>query len=224
MIEARLTEIDLNEILLYLGAGGRDIPSEELARISKYADMTLEKARPRLVYRRVPVTGNRAGGLGLEGKDIWQLLDGAAEAVIFAATAGHDIDQLISRLQVQDMTGAVIADACASAVVENICNNFESDIRLEVEKEGLFLTERYSPGYGDFPLKTQKQLGEFLNCQRRIGLVVGDNCLMSPIKSVTAIMGITETKMPCVIHRCETCTSRDNCTLRNARLAGEKGR
>ena len=224
MIEARLTGPDINEILLYLGAGGKDIPPDESARIKRYEQMTEEAALPKIVYKRVPITGKKIEGLELTGNDIWELLDGASEAVVFAATVGHNVDQLISRLQVSDIAGAVIADACASAMVENICNNFESDMRAAVENEGLFLTERFSPGYGDLPLETQKQLGVFLNCQRRIGLVVSDNCLMSPIKSVTAIMGITQTKKPCRIQRCENCTSRENCLLRKARLQGEHGK
>lgn len=217
MIGARLENVDLNEILSYMGAGGKDIPSDELAKITRTAEQIRLAAQPRLVYRRVPITNGSIDGLELEGRDIWNLLDGADEAVVFAATLGHSVDMLISKLQVSDMAGAVIADACASASVENICDNFETDMRQCVESEGLYLTERYSPGYGDLPLETQKQLGIFLNCQRRIGLVVSDNCLMSPIKSVTAIMGITKQKKPCIIHRCETCTSRENCELRKSR-------
>lgn len=217
MIRARLSEPDYNEILAYLGAACKAIPEDEHERIGKCLDLVLKCTEPGLVYKRLPIEEGRVDGLELEGRDIRRLLDGASEAVVFAATAGHAVDQLISRLQVSDMADAVVCDACASAVIENICNNFEADMREQVQSEGLYLTERYSPGYGDLPLHTQRSIGEILNCQRRIGVIIADNYLMTPVKSVTAIMGVTHEKKPCVIHRCETCTSRDTCRLREAR-------
>ena len=189
MIGARLENVDLNEILSYMGAGGKDIPSDELAKITRNAEQIRLAAQPRLVYRRVPITNGSIDGLELEGRDIWNLLDGADEAVVFAATLGHSVDMLISKLQVSDMAGAVIADACASASVENICDNFETDMRQCVESEGLYLTERYSPGYGDLPLSFQREIFDFLNPGKNIGIVLSEKMIMSPSKSVTAIVG-----------------------------------
>jgi len=52
------------------------------------------------------------------------------------------------------------------------------------------LKPRFSPGYGDLPLETQREIFDVLDCSRRIGLMLNDSLLMSPTKSVTAFVGV----------------------------------
>jgi len=215
LLGARLTELNMQEIGAYLGYAGREIPEEELPRMRQCAEAVAGSARPSLVYRRVKLDRGSgridAGGLILPGDDICSFLEGCSEAVIFAATCGLAVDSLISVTQVKDMALAVIMDACASCAAENICDNFEEDMRRQLKTEGLFLTDRFSPGYGDLPLYVQKEIGIFLNAQRRIGLIVSDRYLMTPVKSVTAVMGISDGPVKLRKSKCETCSSAENC-------------
>ena len=55
---------------------------------------------------------------------------------------------------------------------------------------GKTLAARFSPGYGDLPLEFQREIFRALDVPRRIGVSLGSSCLMSPSKSVTAIVGI----------------------------------
>lgn len=75
-----------------------------------------------------------------------------------AATLGADVEQLLMHVQVSDMARALILDSCASAAVENLCDNLEADLRTQVEAEGCYLTDRFSPGYGDLPLPSRRLL------------------------------------------------------------------
>ncbi len=59
-----------------------------------------------------------------------------------------------------------------------------------VKDRSAYFRPRFSPGYGDLPLALQPDLLHFLNAQRWVGITVGKTLLMSPMKSVTAIMGI----------------------------------
>jgi 5-methyltetrahydrofolate--homocysteine methyltransferase len=52
---------------------------------------------------------------------------------------------------------------------------------------------RFSPGYGDWPLEEQKILFPVLDCAHTIGLTLTESCMMAPVKSVTAVIAITET-------------------------------
>jgi len=54
------------------------------------------------------------------------------------------------------------------------------------------LTSRFSPGYRDLPLTLQREIFTLLEPSRRIGLSLNASLLMSPSKSVTAIVGITK--------------------------------
>nr|MCR5785210.1 methionine synthase [Eubacterium sp.] len=84
----------------------------------------------------------------------------------------------------------------------------------KAESGGLYLTDRFSPGYGDLPLNTQNALCEALNTSRRIGLTVTKNHLLIPRKSVTAIMGISSVPVTLRKRGCETCSMFLDCDYR----------
>lgn len=226
-IQARLTELNENEILLYLGYRGQEYPPEVEVQIKCCEQEVLAAAAPRLVWRRLPADGACFSALALVGKDIRELLEGCGEAVLMAITLGQEIDRLLARSSVMNMADAVIMDACASTAVENVADNFEADLRREVEAEGLFLTDRFSPGYGDLPLSSQKQFCAVLDTQRKIGLSVSPSMLMIPGKSVTAVLGIAKTPKPLRKRGCESCSLFRDCAFRrdgkNCRGASKDG-
>ena len=88
----------------------------------------------------------------------------------------------------KSMADALILDACAGAAIENVCDNLCADIAAAVAP--MYLTDRFSPGYGDLPLAQQFELCRVLDVSRRIGVTLSDGGLMIPQKSVTAVMGI----------------------------------
>ena len=61
-----------------------------------------------------------------------------------------------------------------------------------IKKEKGVIRPRFSPGYGDLPIEIQKDIFRALDCPRRIGLTLNENLLMSPTKSVSAIIGIVK--------------------------------
>lgn len=213
-IQARLTELNENEILLYLGYRGQEYPAEVKAQVKRCEKAVLAAVNPRLIWRRIPVSGEFFSVLALEGKDIRELLSGCGEAVLMAVTLGPGVDRLLARSSVSNMADAVIMDACASTAIENVADNFEMDLRREAEAEGLYLTDRFSPGYGDLPLDTQKKLCAVLDTERRIGLSLSPSLLMIPGKSVTAILGISNTPKALRKRGCESCSLFRNCPYR----------
>lgn len=213
-IQARLTELNENEILLYLGYRGQAYPSEVEAQVKHCEREVLKAACPRLVWRRIPADGAFFSALSPEGKDIGELLSGCREAVLMAVTLGPGVDRLLAKNSVTNMADAVIMDACASTAVENAADNFEMDLRREVEAEGLYLTDRFSPGYGDLPLFTQRKLCAALDTERRIGLSLSPSFLMIPGKSVTAFLGISDTPKTLRRRGCETCSLFRDCAYR----------
>lgn len=213
-MQARLTELNENEILLYLGYRGQEYPAEVEAQIKRCEREVLAAADPRLIWRRLPVDGAHFSALSLGGEDIRELLDGCREAVLMAVTLGQGIDRLLTKNSISNMADAVIMDACASTAIENVADNFEMDLRRELERENLYLTDRFSPGYGDLPILVQKQFCAALDTQRKIGLSVSSSMLMIPGKSVTAVMGISETPKPLRKRGCESCSLFRTCMYR----------
>ena len=208
-MEARLTNIDSVEAARYLGVRGAADP-ELTERIEALAAVLMETARPRLVWRSLPITAEN--DYLIAGQDLRRLLDGCTEIVLFAATLGSEAELLIRRAQLRDMAEALILDACAGSAIENVCDNFCADLAVQVAPN--YLTDRYSPGYGDLPLEHQKVLFSALNVTRRIGVTLTESGLMLPQKSVTAILGVAPDPQPRRDDRCVACSMYDTCTHR----------
>ena len=82
---------------------------------------------------------------------------------------------------------AVMLQALGTERVESLCDIFCEDFGID---NSVVLKPRFSPGYGDLSLDTQKDIFSVLNCPKNIGVYLNDSLLMSPSKSVTAFAGI----------------------------------
>lgn len=127
-----------------------------------------------------------------ESKALARCLEGSDEIVMFAATIGLDIDRYIARYEKLSPVKALLMQAYGAERVEALCDAFCDEIKAEVLKENKTITPRFSPGYGDLPLETQKEFFRVLDCSRQIGISLGNTLLMTPSKSVTAIFGIKQ--------------------------------
>lgn len=125
----------------------------------------------------------------LEGKNIKKLLAPCNKCVVMAITVGFELDMKIAALGSSSPALSLLTDAAASSAVEDACDACCESIESEL---GVKLTPRFSPGYGDLPMNIQPALLILTNARRDLGLTVGSGCMLSPIKSVTAIAGIKE--------------------------------
>ena len=123
----------------------------------------------------------------VKSKDLAKNLRGAGRALIFACTVGIGIDRLIKKYSEISPARSLVFQALGAERVETYIEKFLKDIKRE---HGVALYSRFSPGYGDLSLKTQKDIFAFLNPQKAVGLTLNDSLLMSPSKSVTAIAGV----------------------------------
>ena len=112
----------------------------------------------------------------------------------------------------RDMAKAVLLDGCGSAWVEAGCDEAEGE--LSERLPGRFLTDRFSPGYGDLPLSLQPAICGALDTQRILGLYVTDSCLLNPGKSVTAIVGVSDRPQMARVRGCRYCSMNQTCQLR----------
>lgn len=206
-----LTEINRAEVLQYLGWRGSEIPPEVNAQLDGCLQETLTLASPRVVWRLLPML---PGGLRV-GDDIQALLSESTQCVLLAATLGNALETAIRRAQVRGLTRALMLDCCGSAAIESVCDAAEAEIRAAVG-EGKHLTDRFSPGYGDLPLSVQPLLLDILDAPRRIGLTLTPTGIMTPRKSVTAILGIADTPQPRRFRGCAYCSMFENCAYRKA--------
>ena len=133
-----------------------------------------------------------------------------------AATLGGGVEQLIRRKMTMNMTEGLFLDACADAAIEAVC-----DFVCEEILGGLspceYPTKRYSPGYGDLPIDIQGAFLETIDAPKKIGLYVSENKLLTPRKSVTAIIGIADEKESNKKDSCATCAMFHSCIYKPCR-------
>lgn len=197
--------IDYTSWLLRMGVKGSG-DKALLERMEEEEKKLLAVAVPQGIYRILEMDQ-----IELAGAAIKKHLAGCYEMAVMGATLGAVVDRLIRENQIRDMASAVILDCGASVLIEQVCNDFEEQIRGQVKG---FLTGRYSPGYGDLPMDTQDQLIRILDAPRKIGLTVNQNHIMIPRKSVTAILGVADHPVRGYLATCQECTLRDTCVLR----------
>lgn len=210
-----LNELSESEVLRYLGCPPDDERTRSLMR--SCADTFLSAIQPRAVWRVFDCTvwedGVRIGehALFLPGRDLAAVLSGCTRAVLFCATLGASVDALLRREQLSDMARAIVMDSCATAAVEAVCDKAEQEIRTEYP--GLYLTARYSPGYGDVPVSVQHDFLRLLDAPRRIGLCTTDTCMLTPRKSVTAVIGLSDKPVKKPKKSCDSCRLHERCAF-----------
>ena len=188
---------DEKEIARYaLLPPGAPVPEEW--PLEECAGLIRDRIFCRAVWRRVPVTssaaGIAAGPVMTASSALKKRLEGCGSAVIFACTAGFEMDRLIARGALTSPVHALILHAAGAQQVEGACDRLCR--MLGNEFPGMILTERFSPGYGDLPLDAQREFLKALDAERLIGVHLNEACVMIPSKSVTAVVGLKERKKP----------------------------
>lgn len=215
-----IRRLNREEILRYLGYKDSGVTERMEQLLNRCEAETLKILQSKYIYRRFPIEkgydGIRIPGtaLVLFGNDIQEHLKNCNEIFLLGATAGVELDKRIRRYMVTEPDVGVVMDSCGIQAVEQIADLAEKEMEQEVSAEGCHLTWRFSPGYGDLPLETQRELVRVLDTHRKIGVSLTESCLMVPSKSVTAILGISNTKRDVRKNKCNFCNNRERCAFR----------
>ncbi|MBR6695894.1 MAG: hypothetical protein IKL70_05725 [Oscillospiraceae bacterium] len=183
--------VDKKEILRYMGC---KTPDENILSL---LEECLTEAMPTLSYAVsysvFPIKYKK----DISSDGLLKHLSDSDEIIIFAATIGVGIDRLISKYSRISPTKAVIFQAIGTERIEALCDAFCD----EMKKKYKCITNRFSPGYSDWDIKDQKLIISVTDATKNLGICLNDSFLMSPSKSVTAVVGIknteTEEKNPC---------------------------
>ena len=133
---------------------------------------------------------------------------------LLAVTLGPGVDAQIRRAGVGDIAAGVASDALGSALAEQAADAAEAQLRQWAATEGKYLTGRFSPGYGDWDIAVQPLVAAALDTARKAGLCVTDTNLMTPRKSVTALLGVSDHPVKGQLAGCGHCVLRTRCEYR----------
>lgn len=202
---------NVKEILRYSGT------KEDTPQISALLKECLDEVKDKLSYKvcyvhfpldlsgdKLDLTFTKTSSRALRKN-----LENCHSFVLFAATIGIEIDRLIKKYTRISPSKALMFQAIGTERVESLCNEF----CLYIENEYGYTVPRFSAGYADLSLDIQEEIFNVLDPGRKIGVTLNQSMLMSPSKSVTAIVGITDCKKEIKEHSCKNC-SKTNCSFR----------
>lgn len=213
--------LERGSLARYLGyPSGQALRRDQLPLLQQVEREILQTAAPRCVFARYPLRRDEEGlavgetGMLLAGRDIALHLAGCHSVILLAVTLGAGIDRLLLQAGAQDVARSVMLDAAASVAAEQAADAAEQAAKEALCGTGEHHTGRFSPGYGDLPIALQRQLIPLLDAQRQIGLAATRDAILTPRKSVTALIGVADEPVSGRLAGCDHCLLREKCEWR----------
>lgn len=185
---------DIKELKRYLGyKKDSEIDANTEKMIERAADTMKDAIVPKACYKEfdLSVDGERISFADLDftSKNLSVNLKNCTKVVLFGATVGAKVDQIIRKGQLAGSADAAIFQAAGAMYAESLTELLNQKIRDDYLKNGFKAHPRYSPGYGDISLEMQKDFFRLLPLEK-IGLTLMESLIMAPEKSVTAFIGL----------------------------------
>lgn len=166
-----------------------------------------------IVYNRV-VCDKNAGVVKINdiefhtGRIIAGQIRNAGSVAVFACTAGNWIEKKVHELMNgNDLLRGYVLDIAGSEIVEAAADEMQKNLSNLLKEEGLRITNRYSPGYCGWNVSEQHKLFSLLP-DNYCGITLTDSALMTPIKSVSGIIGIGQS-VKYNPYTCSICDQKD---------------
>jgi cobalamin-dependent methionine synthase I len=170
---------------------------KSLALFEKTLGFAVSLCESRGVYRFMDILEKSerkvvlADGIVFESASLAKLLKNSSKVVMMASTVGAEITAETNILIEKNRASeAIIVDAAASEIVDEVMNKINLLCANLAKKEGFKLTKmRFSPGFGDLSLENQKLFFKALELEK-MGLELTESFMIVPEKSVTAVVGV----------------------------------
>ena len=121
-------------------------------------------------------------------------------------TIGEGVEVEVSRLwEARELPLAAMLDSVGSAAVESLAEYVNDALCAEGLAAGLRVTNRVSPGYGDWDVRDQVLV--FRMCPGdAVGVRLNEACVMTPAKSITLVVGAgPEARVDHYFSQCARC-------------------
>lgn len=222
IIDRGLIKIDPEEVLSLLGAKEAESDSHTIGLTEEMIGRCSEMMTPQGGYLSIPAVPADAkdeiateSSRFLTGRTITKMLRGSETYAFFVASAGYGPEELSRKLINEgNYLEGYIADLVGSAIAESVAIIIHDHIKTEAEKNGLKVSNRYSPGYCGWEVVEQQKLFSLFP-EGCCGITLSESSLMSPIKSVSGIVG-TGASVSFRDYTCEICSMK-TCIFRRTR-------
>jgi hypothetical protein len=150
-------------------------------------------------------------------KMVYSAMKKSSGIIIFIGTCGPAVEKYSKQL-LKEGNGleGFIVDIIGSEIAESVAEIIHKSIESDMAASGLKITNRYSPGYCNWPVSEQQKL---FTLMREVdhGVQLTDSSLMLPIKSVSGIIGVG-TDVRNMAYACAAC-DLEQCLYRGRKLS-----
>ena len=211
--------VQKQDVLRCLGTNATVPDPATDAAIGRAAVLLEKEAAPRFVARRFDIVLEDAiflagSSLVLRGESMKALLRDCEACYLLCATLGSETEGLLRTWQLKDLAFAAVLDACANSAVEDFINRKQEELRTKEMMGKRFLTDRFSPGYGDFSVSMQGEICRVLDTARKIGVTVNESGILIPRKTITAVLGVSKRPQPKRLSGCAVCDLSETCVFK----------
>ena len=158
------------------------------------------------------------GGTRIGGGPVMEVLRGAQELVVAVCTIGAAVDEKVRGYQADnDHFKAFLLDELASWGVDQVRQGLYLVLEDELQAKDWRISTMLSPGESAWTVDDQRVIFDILDTSK-IGVSLNDSCLMTPLKSLSMIMGIGTQPMGVEgLTNCDFCSMQEKCKYYEAR-------
>lgn len=209
--ENLLPYIEVSDILRFLHFRQKEVPQNILDDIDAALEIIYAQAQFREVHQKFSAQ-IKNDALWLDDRiklpypSLQHLFKNSEYVYVVACTIGLNITRLIKKEMMVNPSHGVMLDACASMVADAYAGYIQSTLGPT--------TSRFSPGYGDVPLESQRIFAQLLQIEKNAGIHLTEGNLMIPEKSIIYLTGKRCEEEPTSSLSCNDCER--NCIYRKA--------
>ncbi len=146
----------------------------------------------------------------LIGENINDYCKDSNEICVFIVTLNVEVDKKLRTLEKTDKLKYLVFDRVLSHLVEEKTENLQNEIKKELLKKNKYMLNRYSTGYGDWPIDVNKEIHQILNANR-MGIFLTDRNMFMPSKTISGIIASGDKVQS--FNFCKTCNITKDCEL-----------
>ncbi|MFR2288375.1 MAG: hypothetical protein ACLS69_00775 [Butyricicoccus sp.] len=206
-----MIELDRSEAIRYMGYHGTQPDEAVQASLTRCGEALQQAAEPKSIYRVFPLQHIDAQTLEIADVQIHSknLASAGLRESAMAATLGIGPDRLIARaLQSSDERRGDLSGG-GSVWSRPIATRSTTHPAGRSATRGRVLSAAVQSRVAAISDRTPAGFQPPAGYAAQDGLTVTESCLLAPIKSVTAVIGLSETPQPCHHKGCEECGKTD---------------
>lgn len=144
----------------------------------------------------------------LVGKDINIYAENSNQIAVFLITLNIEVDKILKRLEKIDKLEYIVFDTVCSHYIEEKTESLQKEVSEYLLSKSKYMLNRFSTGYGDYPIEVNEKIVNFLN-GNRLGVHLTEKKMFIPSKTICGLIAAGDKNQS--FNFCRTCNITKEC-------------